>query len=414
MKNLKYAFHGLSSNLFISIIILIQVTTAFLFLDKSIKYNIKLKEDGNRILSLFKDKEPFRLREIISNPARDKMDQEEDSTGNVTKLFHYLKYNKDFTFTNFETGYIQIDNFKGGAKFLDDVPPDTDNPNYSAVKSLYLDYNFTKLFNIEVIDGRFFKKEDFDYTDEIPLILGSNYKGIYKLGDELTVRPGLSPKFIKGKVLGFLKKDYYFLDNIHSLTMLNLNNSILVPYSSIFDKKVNFIHSMVSINNGVIFAENKEKAMEYFNTINKEASKYTLYKFNYDGLRDIFNGTFITNLKEQIKMLNTIFLLIFIFCSTGIVTSLLSYIKKHSSEFGIHLLCGAKLSDIIYRIILQIGIIIAISFCFTTLLNIVYFKDLSTTLYLFLFSILAILILSIIPVVKILRLDINTLIVRKE
>ncbi|WP_142414015.1 hypothetical protein [Hathewaya massiliensis] len=420
MKNLKYAFHGLSTNLLMTIIIIIQITTAFFFLNNSINSKLKLKEDGDRILKIFDNKEPFRFQPAISNEVINKMENEEIDTGNVKKLYHYIKYNKNFIFTNFDSDYIEVDNFKGDAKFLNDMHVNPENPSCSSIKGFYIDYNFTKLFNLKVTEGSFFKKEDFEYEENanptkiIPLILGANYKGIYKIGDELNIRPFRYSKATKAKVIGFLEKDYYFIDNIFMATVENLNNRIIIPHSSILDRTPDFGHCLASISNGVLFAENKDKALAYFNEINEEASKYTLFKFEYRGLREIFNDSFVNGLKEPIKMLNIMFLLVLIFCSTGIITSLLSFIRKHMSEFGVHLLCGAKLSDIALRITLQISIIIGVSFSFITLFNAFYFKNLRSTPYLFLFSILAILLLSIIPVYKIFKLNVDTIIRRKE
>ena len=420
MKNLKYAFHGLSTNLLMTIIIIIQITTAFFFLNNSINTKLKLKEDSDRILKIFDNKEPFLLQHLNSKQEINKMEREEPYTGNAKKLYHYIKYNDNFIFTNFDSHYIEVDNFKGDAKFLNDLHLNPENSSFSSIKGFYIDYNFTKLFNLKVTEGRFFKKEDYEYEENsnpeniLPLVLGANYKDIYKIGDELNVRPPLYKAPTKAKVIGFLEKDYYFLTNTFMSTIENLNNRIIIPRSSILDRNPDFGHCLCSIHDGVLFAENKDKALAYFNEINEEASKYTLFKFEYRVLREIFNDSFVNGLKEQIKMLNIMFLLVLIFCSTGIITSLLSFIRKHMSEFGVHLLCGAKLSDIALRITLQISIIIGVSFSFITLFNAFYFKNLRSTPYLFLFSILAILLLSIIPVYKIFKLNVDTIIRRKE
>ncbi len=86
-------------------------------------------------------------------------------------------------------------------------------------------------FDDYIEEGRNFKKGDFivdDPNQEISLILGNDYKNIYKIGDELYL--SLHEKVLKFKVVGFLKKD---IQKFSPKNKKSLNETIIMPFYDI-------------------------------------------------------------------------------------------------------------------------------------------------------------------------------------
>ena len=285
---------------------------------------------------------------------------------------------------------------------------------YSAIKNIGFDSNFLEFFKLPVDEGRFLNKEDFDRTDVVPIVLGSNYREIYKLGDEFKAKDNIHNKIYKYKVIGFLKEDSYCLESTQQVETINLNNYMLLPYmDSFIDTEETFFRLDFYDSQGAIFSRNPEKNAEYFNEIRSKSEEMDLYKYKYYSSEEQFKE-FEGFVKSDLEQSTMIFSIVLLFCSIGIITSILSSIDTRTTEFGIHLLCGAKISDIILRIVLETSMIIGCSFLFITSINIFKFKDMKSTPYLLIFSLGTIMFLTIIPVIKLMRFHVNDIIRGKE
>lgn len=407
MKNIKYAFHGLSTRIGVSIIILIQVTVALYFLNSAILVQRKYREDKEQLLSIYNGVKPFRL--LVSN-------KEAQVDSNKAKEFRdYLRNNDRFKIVVITDRAFHIENFKGDGKFIDFKYNDYNvGDGYSAIKNIGFDSNFLEFFKLPVDEGRFLNKEDFNRTDVVPIVLGSNYRERYKLGDEFKAKDNIHNKIYKYKVIGFLKEDSYCLESTQQVETINLNNYMLLPYmDSFIDTEEDAFHLSFYSTQGAIFSKHPEKNMEYFNEIRSKSEEMDLYKYKYYSSEEQFKE-FEGFVKSDIEQSTMIFSIVLLFCSIGIITSILSSIDTRTTEFGIHLLCGAKISDIILRIVLETSMIIGCSFLFIASINIFKFKDMKSTPYLLIFSLGTIMFLTIIPVIKLMRFHVNDIIRGKE
>lgn len=407
MKNIKYAFHGLSTRIGVSIIILIQVTVALYFLNSAILVQSKYRKDKEQLLAIYNGVRPFRL--LVSNGNKDV------DIKKAKEFRDYLRNNDKFKLLIIQNRSFYIENFKGDGKFIEqeDRNPFI-SPGYSSIKNISFDSNFLEFFKLPVDEGRFLNKEDFNRTDVVPIVLGSNYREIYKLGDEFKAEDNIHNKIYKYKVIGFLKEDSYCLEDTQQVETINLNNYMLLPYmDSFIDTEETFFRLDFYDSQGAIFSRNPEKNAEYFNEIRSKSEEMDLYKYKYYSSEEQFKE-FEGFVKSDLEQSTMIFSIVLLFCSIGIITSILSSIDTRTTEFGIHLLCGAKISDIILRIVLETSMIIGCSFLFITSINIFKFKDMKSTPYLLIFSLGTIMFLTIIPVIKLMRFHVNDIIRGKE
>lgn len=121
--------------------------------------------------------------------------------------------------------------------------------------------------------------------------------------------------------------------------------------------------------------------------------------------------------KTQRHFLLILFFIVLLFTSINMISSLLNYINKNKKEFAIHIMCGATISDLVQRIFLQIFTLMSISFGFMIFVSYSFNKNsvipyLNSTYILqtALISIVLVLLLIIIPVIKLLSIDLTNII----
>ncbi len=97
--------------------------------------------------------------------------------------------------------------------------------DYLQLKSIFADHLFKTEPNIKLSEGKWFDDKDF-YVDSLedihlPVILGSEYKNYYKVGDTLTNAHIATEQSITLEVIGFFERDSFFYDNNNDKILLN-------------------------------------------------------------------------------------------------------------------------------------------------------------------------------------------------
>lgn len=404
MKNIKYAFHGLSSRVGISIIILLQVIVSLYFFNSATVQFIQLKEEQQQLLKIYDGKKPLRAY------TRRGEAEKKINTDKEKKFREYLFNNDNFESVVVFNDGIYVKEFNGGEKFLDffsEIEAQYIPKGYKKVKTLQVSNKFYKIFDLPISDGRFFDEGDFKDINCIPVVLGYDYRNIYKLGETFNISDLNREGTLTCKVIGFLKKNTRCIDNVQYSKVLNMNNHIIYPLMENFTD--NTYDSSYFLDQGAIFAKDVSKNDEIFTEIHEKCKENDLWNLTKYTVEEQMNYTKEMD-KEGIKNDISIFFMIMIFCSIGIITSMLSSIRKRRGEFGVHLLCGAKMKDIIIRIVLEIGIIIGGAFIAIVPISLIKYKNINSIVYLFLFSIILITVLSIIPIMKIRKLNISEIV----
>jgi len=166
-----------------------------------------------------------------------------DNVERLKKFYNSLVTNEEITFIEMGFQPISIENFEGEAKFEYGYESGhngenyrTENREFTSVKALHYNQQLIDSFELELEFGEMPLEENFNLTQNEPIsvILGSEYKGTYDIGDTFMVdNVGL---FSKCKVIGILSENQYVLNQGHEV---DLNRSVLMPSLNIEESPEN-------------------------------------------------------------------------------------------------------------------------------------------------------------------------------
>lgn len=236
--------------------------------------------------------------------------------------------------------------------------------NFFDVFQLQLD---DEIKGIELTDDFVFKE-----GQDIPVILGRNFREVYKINDKFQDMSGE-----RYRVIGFLGKASNYVAPDESRKLLSLDNFIITP--QLIDKSDSI--SIVRFIQNLYIMSNKKEVAEKIADYSRSKDLFDLSVINFSYQLDYI----ISDTEDEIFINSVFMLIILIFTCVGIIGNLLQFIVNSKKEFAINLLCGAKKTDIIFRILLQIivmfiiGIItvflvfgISSNFCITVLFAILF------------------------------------------
>ena len=173
----------------------------------------------------------------------------EDFFSNENSLQYLKNFNNDlhtnFNFYEISNQFVEhIGYYHGDNKFCDDsinqeVIDEMGNSMYvTRIKALRLGKNMCLTFKNNILEGRNFVESDYSITgpeEEVSAILGSDYQGIYQVGD--VIETSLLNKSVKLKVIGFFKPNTAYLKKELLFQELPSKNSldqlIVMPYYDI-------------------------------------------------------------------------------------------------------------------------------------------------------------------------------------
>lgn len=423
--NFKYAFLNLCRKPVFTILTILQLIAACTLLYESYSYKTYYSTRINKMIQAYQDKNLYYMK-VISQADFENVDRK-----SYEGFSSYLKDSRDFKYIAvFENGlYLNIGD-KNGDFIMTYVPETIGNEKYQMVYYLNVDSNFFKKFDFKVNKGRAFRNNDFNIgkDEPLPVILGDAYSGIYKTGD--IIKSDIDGKLKNMEVIGFLDKGYYF-STYGTSCMNNLDNYIIIPQQPIViqlskdpvQMKTNEDIYKGQLSNycsfGYIEINETNKLNEISDSIISEAKKAGLTVKIVSLNDDVQNS--VASAKEQVNSVNVLFIVILCFTSVGIITSVLYSISKQLKEFGVHIMQGAVLTDIAKRVLYEILFLFVTAFICTfiiaaTILKnkvIITFNLYNLSIVFGIFLILA-LVLSVIPVIKVLRLSINDLVKGRE
>lgn len=215
----------------VAVIILLGALVTFLFitLDKP-NHNLNQPED----LYFFKIQDSFDMEE--NNTIADLIQQEDsivnlhDFNKDLHDQLNYIEviqqpieyvgeYNLPLDFVN---GYLR----SNGELDLSNQKVSIHNKeaNITPLNAIQMDFSAYEYFNLDVQYGRKLIYNDFKFSDQLPIILGNNYRTFYNIDDVLEFYH--IGRKVEAKVVGFLPENC----NINCFQKINLDNYILMPF----------------------------------------------------------------------------------------------------------------------------------------------------------------------------------------
>lgn len=415
MIDFKYVLKNIIRNPIICLLIVIQLSVSIGIIYSVISYERyydKFYKDINNIMSnsnntwLIKSNEldPFKIQlKAIEN------------------LQEYLQKNKKFDFVSSVGENFATKPFEKSDDFLETTNSiKYNNENFSIIKSIVLNEKAYKYFQLKAYKGEDFKDIDYKETqgNEVPLILGYNYHDIFKVGDVIEYLRG--DKVKKAKVIGILEKNTMGFIGDPSRGIATFDDYLVLPqietsnnyyYNDDMDKSTslyNYIfNSSVIANSG----ENKEEILQGIDNIAVENNidlKLSSLAKNMESLKN--------KAKEQQQSSIVLGIIILIFAVVGLISSLLHSINKNIKEYGVHLMAGATKPRIAFRVFMQIVITVGLSYLIALNYILIRFSHTEimklnaiSVFYTTVLVIILIVIISVLPMMKISKLDINQL-----
>lgn len=430
MLNIKYAINNLIRNPMNTLLITIQIIVALILLYTNVCYKNEMMNAVSKINYLINDKgEVF----VLKNQSDTNL--QNVSISSLEKFNKYINDSKKFKHIAAVNDNCFVKTFKGKENFIESSNiKEQNNDTYVLVPRLSVGNGFFSHFNLKIKQGRSFNNDDYGKSEDklIPVILGNNYSKIYKLGDQIQSLNEFN-KIIKFQVVGFLESDSYFGDGSSGSNMQSLDSYIIYPEITSDIKDINMSEDDNEMNYK-IFLYNKifdsylivnnynssnisdiQNEMNNCNILDNEDFNIKLQSIN-DNL-----NSYKTMIKQIITTIDALFIIIFLFASIGFISSLLYCITDRFKEFGVHLMHGATLISIsmitFYQILFTmlssyIISIIFISFLFNS--DPILKLNLYSCIEMLIFTVILSILLSIIPIFKILNLQINELVKGNE
>ena len=298
----------------------------------------------------------------------------------VRKFVDMLGKSDKFSFCSLFPQYIELINKKVPKQFLygyeDDlseqsVQRDQKETLYD-VKAIQVSDSFLNEFHIEIQDGKSFLPKDYSFNKErkIPVLLGSSYKDIFKVGDRFQAY------YLCKKMTFYVKgilNDRAFSYNSSKGTMDSCERLIVIPVLS-SDKnnwfsRVSLLNQVTGLVNSSLGGEETKVVFdEYLSECGLKGWEFNIHYIGDDSKSDIFSE-FSSMTEEVARQLRMLIFLIFVFANLITLMVLCSMIRKNFSVFGTEMLCGSSIRDIICECgVVSVAISLMASICASLLL----------------------------------------------
>ncbi|MGO1469835.1 MAG: ABC transporter permease [Tissierella sp.] len=233
---------------------------------------------------------------------------------------------------------------------------------YSFVKSTQISKNLKDVFSIEMDSGNYFSEEDYILNDNLyhNIILGYEYKDYFKIGDTIKAEY-ISEKF-KLHVIGFFPKDTNIVRNND---VISLDRYICMPaFTELNYNKFEYLTSFALSQqaNGQILT--LDKKMNVAELVEQTSNKYGTFKFEVYSDNTNETKKLVKLSDDVLSKIRMITIILVVFTVISITMSMLSRIQKDYYRFGVQLLCGASIYNILLQISIELITVIAIAvFC---------------------------------------------------
>ncbi|MET3616658.1 hypothetical protein ABID14_000278 [Peptoniphilus olsenii] len=246
----------------------------------------------------------FLFEELKGSTHNDWQDQ-------VIKMYNYISNNsKYYIFKQQPLNFVG--DYNNDDKFLEDlsknlnsadkniknkiITPNQGEPyKLTVLKGAVMDNSVSEMFDYDIEIGRNFEKNDFELNsieDTIKIIMGSNYKDIYKIGDVINF--GDPDAIFKYEVIGFYKPGVGLISDHAAAITTVFDNYIIVPqYIPRYEPKGEGYKFFYDFQIGTLLSgelkveesiEDNEKTFEEYKTKFKKIAK----KYDLEDLVDVY------------------------------------------------------------------------------------------------------------------------------
>lgn len=237
-------------------------------------------------------------------------------------------------------------------------------------KALQVSEGFFYEFNINLEEGEIFDKQAYVYRSEknIPVLLGNSYRNYFQVGD--VIECNYLFEKVSLEVKGFLQDNAFFYDRIEG-NFVSCERYIIMP--ALETEETNYFSRIMLLQQmeGMIVSDlgYPQVEKEFQKLIEKEKLEET-GMYLQDPEATMHAGDLLSSYSSMTEEVSRQFYVIvgimLVFVLISISAIMCGFIREKSKEYGIKILCGARLVQIIGDIllldlaILSVGSVIAL------------------------------------------------------
>lgn len=294
---------------------------------------------------------------LINNSLNKFFRSQSDGLERFMEFHERLVNNPHFKYLDYEKQNIYFQNYNGPDKFIagyEDgstgfMKPVLINGNYyTALKGMQFSELVFTTFKPQIQSGRGFLPAEYDFSEgqPIPLILGSEYEGLYSLGDRIHIDfLGLQSS---AQVVGFFAKDSYvfFHGNICYLDRYMVIPSLEFKHPPLGAPIPDYLYRFYHVKTiGAVMSPdlNTDELQLYLNQICRECR---LDPWMVEGAHVSRLDILHAEGKRFFIMFLIMGVVVFLLTLLSITLSMSLKIKQNLRNYAVHLICGATVGTI--------------------------------------------------------------------
>lgn len=311
------------------------------------------------------------------------------------KVYQELENNPHVFFYQQSESYLDLEFIENGDKLMPFIDEDQD---YPSVHIEFVNPNNFRAWNLTVAEGRDFADDDYTNLDTerpVSVILGNDYKEIYKVGDVIKFSiEGLGED--SATVIGFLNKGAYYESFGH---LYYMDSYMFFPV--VFPRIGNTIEQYEESDREFLNKHRRayvdDPELDFQALINSVTTKngfYTIGCLAYDGVQK--------NQTEDLARRNVIligFLAVIggVMCTLSLAAILYNSAYKNRTRYCIFMCSGIPIWKVNLSIALEMIILLVVSVFPTIGLSLIEYKQLYVPVWVIILFTLPLVIVSLLP-----------------
>ena len=360
----REAFKSMANTKFFTFAIILQLIVTSVVCNLVVENISSMKKDWNTFDQTYAQKNYYWIVEnIFDNDLERKFWNSENSLERIKDYYKDMVVSSNYKYLELSEHEIMI------------KEKDSLNNEYIPASNASVNIACLNEFEIKAIEGRLFIDDEMNIdlsTQTLPILLGYNLRGTYKIGDVFEGKYFL--KKTNYRVIGVLDKNsrlvktnivedgedpsFYFkyLDNLFVTPLVNCEEPTQNKDERFFER---ILYQMKL--NGIIATLPSFNAGEIQDKIETLAAKYDMYDFEVIQISSDTLKKLKLVSKENISIMVIIAIVLLTFSIISIWAIISIKINKSIGDYAIHLLAGASRRKIAMYLFTEILLVLAVS-----------------------------------------------------